>query len=175
MKFSMLGSGKKGQRGYTMIELLVAVAIFGLISSGVAYTVMQMLKVNASSNNSVTAIRQVQNVGYWVSRDAHQAQIISDEDDPTTTEVVELLTVEWIEWDGTVNTIVYFTDDEQVKRVVDRNGSTEEYTIARFITLADFVLDDDDRLLTVTVTATVGGFQQVEETRVYEVIRRAGL
>lgn len=175
MRFSILGSPNKDQRGISMIELLVGVAIFGLISSGVAYTVMQMLSVNASSNNHVTAIRQVQNVGYWASRDAQQAQTITDEDDPETTDITESLIVEWVEWDGTTNKIVYVVDGNEVKRIVDINGSTEEYIIARFITVADFVLDENNRLLTVTVTATVGGFQQVEETRVYEVIPRAGL
>jgi prepilin-type N-terminal cleavage/methylation domain-containing protein len=177
MRFSMLGSPNKDQRGISMIELLVGVAIFGLISSGVAYAVMQMLSVNASSNNYVTAIRQVQNVGYWASRDAHQAQTITDEDDPETTDITESLIVEWVEWDGTTNRIVYVVDGNEVKRIVDRNGSTEEYIIARFITpeKTSFVLDDNNRLLTVTVTSTVGGFQRVEETRVYEVIPRAGL
>jgi len=152
----------------------VGLAILAVVTTAVSVIAIQMINVNASTSNRVLAIRQVQEVGYTVSRDALQAQYISTEDDEDTTEVVELLTIEWVEWYGVTNTIIYTKDGDQVVRTVTRDGSPDIETI-RFISEFDLDYDVLEDVLTLTVTATVGGFRQVSETRIYEIIPRARL
>ncbi len=177
MKFCKLRSQNKDQRGFTIVELLVALTIIGFVASGAAMAISQMLSVHASATNRVAAIREVQNAGYWVSHDAHMAQSISDEDDPLTTGVEELLVLNWVEWDGNTNEVTYTIVDGELIRTLVRNGDTIESTVAQFIKYSEtsFVLDENDRFLTATLTAEVGGFEQASETRVYEIIPRPNL
>jgi hypothetical protein len=177
------------------------VAIFGIISGVVAFAVIQTLNVNASSTNREVAIRQVQNAGYWVSRDAQQAQVVLyDAEDPA--DVDELLILSWTDWGDTSvnppiltakNFVVYVKNGDQIIRY-HYKGSTDkvnywdsgvqlldQMTVARFISGATCTpgstgpLDPKYKVIKLTVTATVGGFQQASETRVYEIIPRAHL
>jgi len=182
MTFFRSGSGKKDQRGFTIVELLVYLAIFSLLSGVVTFAVIQMLKVNASSNNRITAIRQVQNAGYWVSKDAQQAQVVLY-DDPNTEDIDELLVLSWAEWENaTKNVVVYNLADGELVRSHYQGGEyyqdgtlVDETIVARLISSAGFEEDAGSEMVNMIVTATVGGFQQVSETRVYEIIPRAGL
>lgn len=61
-----------------MVELLVAVAITGLIAGGIATTIYQVFGINTLSNNHMLAVRQVQNAGHFISHDAQMAQSIDD-------------------------------------------------------------------------------------------------
>jgi type II secretory pathway pseudopilin PulG len=177
MMFCKLRSQNKDQRGITIVELLVALTIIGFVASGVAMAISQMFSVHASATNRVTAIREVQNAGYWVSHDAHMAQSIIDEDDEETTGVEELLILSWIEWDGTMNKVTYTIVNGELIRTIVKNGDTTVSMVAQFIKSSEtsFVLDENKRFLTATLTAEVGGFKQASETRVYEIIPRPSL
>lgn len=182
MKFSMFRPGRKGERGLGLLEVLVGLAIFALISSASSVVVMQMLRVNASANNRVTAITQVQNAGYWLSRDAQQARVILKGDDPYTEETTEdfVAIFSWSEWDGTKDTIIYELDGNgglvrshyQGGEYYQDGTLIDETTIARFITEASVNIDETSLYTTAAITATVGGFQRVSETRVYEIVPR---
>ncbi len=74
MKFSKLGLLNKSQKGITMLELLMAFAVTGIITGGITATLYQMVIGSARTSNHMTAVKQVQNAGYWVSRDAQAAQ-----------------------------------------------------------------------------------------------------
>jgi len=77
MKLGMLGSINKNQRGFTVIELLVAIAISGLITSGLTLTIFQVFGGNARNSSEMTVVRQVQNAGHRVSRDTLMAQVVT--------------------------------------------------------------------------------------------------
>ena len=64
----------KGQGGFTLIELLVVIAISGLITSGLTMTIFQVFGSNARDSTKMTVVRQVENAGYWISRDTLMAQ-----------------------------------------------------------------------------------------------------
>ena len=67
---------KTNQKGFTLIEVLIAVAITGLIvgaASGAGAHVIQSKRTTAQ----MVALRQVQTAGYWVSRDALCAQSVT--------------------------------------------------------------------------------------------------
>lgn len=155
------------QRGVTLIELLLAVAITGIVTGGITMTFFQVLTGNARTSSHMTAIKQVQNAGYWISHDAKMAQDVDTDDDPGTPEL-ELVTLTWTEWDNTAHQVTYDIVNGELKRT---EGATET-VVARYIDSTKTKCEMTGDKLILTVTATVTGSQERSETRVYEVIPR---
>jgi len=64
------------QKGFTLIEVLIVVAIFAVVAVVTSAAIGQVVQSNRTSNHMV-AVRQVQQAGYYVSKDGLQAQNIS--------------------------------------------------------------------------------------------------
>jgi len=171
MIFHSLGLRNKDQRGFTIIELLVALAITCLITGGVTMAIFQVFAGNARTSNHMTAVRQVQNAGYWIGRDAQMAQTVD-------TGVFSgcPLTLGWTEYgvDGDVHQVVYALVDSQLRRSHSVNsGEPVETLVAQYIDSTGTDCQFAGGKVTLTVMATVGGFpEETSETRVYEVIPR---
>lgn len=173
MKFSKLGLINKGQKGLTMLELLMAFAVTGIISSGVTATLYQMVTGSARTNNHMAAVKQVQHAGYWVSRDAQVAQDVDD--NPAGG---EFLILSWTDWNDTEHTITYTLEGTELRR----DDGVQQITVAQFIDIApantscDFADTNGDGnadTLILRVTAVVGsGPQGQSETREYRIVPR---
>ncbi len=174
MIFHRLGLINKNQRGFTLVELIIAVAIIGLITGATTTTIFQVFSGNARTSNHMTAVKQVQNAGYWVSHDTQMAQSV-DTDNLTPPEILKLT---WTE---------YVSDDEYqvVYSVVNNELQREHYTnrvinpdpdattiVAQYVDSISCQFASGK--LTLTVTATVVGWKSASETRTYEVMRRPG-
>ncbi len=61
-------------RGFTLMEMMLALAIGALVMGGVFAVWTQMFNVTAANSNYMAAFRQVQNGGDWISRDAQMTQ-----------------------------------------------------------------------------------------------------
>ena len=165
----------KHQRGFTLIELLIAIAIVGLIAGGITAAISQVLTINTRSSNHMIAVRQVQQAGKEVSKDALQSQNVTCGGGSGFP-----LTFNWTDWEGAVNHVTYnITGDNELQRshsVNDTAQATAPRVVARYVdvtidpvtgkakTNCDW--DAESRVLTFTVTATVG---DQSETRIYEV------
>jgi len=157
---------KKGQSGFTLIELLIVIAITGLITVGLTTTIMQVLTMNYRTVNRMTAVRQVQQAGFWVSPDVQMAQSMNASGGPGV-----LLTLNWEEW-GTNNTheVIYTLEDNTLQRSHSVNGGNSTVTpIAEYIDpdQTSFAPDGDELIF--TVTAAVG---EQSETRIYRIMPR---
>ena len=64
----------RNQKGLTLVELLIAIAITAVIGTAVATASYQIFKVNVRSTNHQIAVAQVQNATNAINRDAQQAQ-----------------------------------------------------------------------------------------------------
>ena len=155
---------KKGEKGLTLVELLIVIAITGLIAGGITMTIFQVFNMNTRTTNRMTAVRQVQNAGFWVSPDVQMAQNVTPGEDPGFP-----LTLTWTDEWATNDTheVIYTLEDNKLQRSHSVNDEVPTVTpVAEYIDSDQTSCVWDGEWLTFNVTATVGG---QSETRVYEV------
>jgi prepilin-type N-terminal cleavage/methylation domain-containing protein len=86
---------KGREKGFTLVELLVAIPIIGLLGLAMGAVLMQLLRSDNISQRMV-AVRQVQAAGDKVSVDALQAQYVSGVGEDMTSENWSLI----LSWSG---------------------------------------------------------------------------
>ena len=65
----------KGERGYTLVETLIAIAITGFLVTVLGLAVQQVVTVPEKGDDQVDAIHAVQNAAHWVALDGQMALI----------------------------------------------------------------------------------------------------
>ena len=158
----------RGQRGLTLVELLIAVALVGIVTAGVTMTISHVFTRSVHTRDHMTAVRQVQSAGHWVSRDALQAQVI--EPDPEGQGGFPL-TLSW-QWEDEETErkveVRYVLQGDQLHRIRFVDDTVEDSgVVAQFVESVEV----SPRTyyggkITFTVTANVAGQR---ETRVYEI------
>jgi len=168
----------QNQGGFILIELLLALALTGLIISGITMSIFQVVNANRQVSSNMIAITQAENLGYWITRDAEMAQSIIAG--------TENLTLAWGGWEYQdagntyVNTykVSYIQAGSEIRRLqevttYDSSGqslgtATSRILVAKYITaIAPEMVGS--QLVAVLITASVG---EVEEARTYEVTPR---
>ena len=168
----MVKISKGNQGGFTLIGLVIALAITGLISLGTATSIVHLMKGTTYNRNHLTAIEQLQNVGYWISTDARMAQHV------VLGEVLGFpLTLSWGEYGSTTNHIVVYainSDSLERKEYISSGNIVVPPVItvvAQNVDLSATNCELNDKTLTLNVTSKVGtGSAEESETRKYEVV-----
>jgi len=152
MKLNLKGK----QRGFTLVEVLVAIAILGAISGALSTAIVAIVKTSDVSKDWAVVLRQVQNAGYWISRDVLMAQDVSPGAGGA------LVRVDYA--DGQVD---YVLDGGTLMR---QPSGSQEILIAEYIVAAAFEQDSEiDNKYTLTIKAARG---EAEVERSYEVMQR---
>ena len=159
------------QKGFTLVELLVAIPIAGLVMLAASGAIIQLVNSSRASAH-MNAIRQVQMAGTWISRDGLQAETVDI--DPATG---EFCIFEWhdITAPGAPKqTVVYRLipmssgDLYQLQREVTVGGETPaSATVAR--NLVSAALSGDQTSFKLEVTSK---WKQKTVTRTYDVTPR---
>jgi prepilin-type N-terminal cleavage/methylation domain-containing protein len=163
----------KGQKGLTLLELVVALSIAALIVAAATGVIIHLLNTSEASNRMV-ACRQVQTAGYWISKDGVQAQRVNITAPP------DFLILEWTEWEGNGSyRITYFLEDmpsgssKQLKRIEEVNGTEGAALIIATSLVPEETscswTSDEKQSFAFKVTAKVG---EQTETRIYEITPR---
>ena len=175
---------KSGEKGYTLIELLIGITITVMVAGAAGMSIFQVLRNTERNNDLITAVRQVENAGYWISRDAQMALGVIATENLT---LPAFLNLSWTEWDDAGDPIYHsanYTFEDltngigKLKRTYGSSvGASAQTLIAQYI-----YYDPDDAdatsntsyqnpLLTVKLTAV---FKGATESREYKVKRRPG-
>ena len=89
----------KGEKGYSLIEVLIAVSVSALLALGAGMTTTQIFRSSRLNNEWNVALRQAQSAGQWVSQDALTVNTIDIGDDPETGDV-EFISLFWKDWEN---------------------------------------------------------------------------
>jgi prepilin-type N-terminal cleavage/methylation domain-containing protein len=159
-----MGRLNKDQKGFSILELVIAIALAGLITAAITMTVFQVFAMNTRTANRMTAVSQVQHAGKIVSEDILEAQADKIDDTPEG----DFLILGWSAQNSTeIHDIVYTLDGTELWRSESIDGGDPVMTrVAEYINPDQTSCIWADGVLTFTVTATVG---DESETRVYEV------
>ncbi len=172
---------RQNERGFTIIEIIVAISIMSIISLAATMSIFQSLKVTALNNNHMTLVNQVQSAGYWISRDAQMAESITTANLSGT----DFLHITWTERDysgGDVyHSVTYFFNGLSGGiGKLKRNHWNSEGKNDNTLVAEDISYDPSDptntsnisyqnRVLTIKLTAISG---DASETREYQISRR---
>ena len=148
------------ERGFTLVELLVAVSIAAAIVGVMTMTIITMMRVGPQNNAQSIVFTQVQNAGLWISRDAMMA------DNVTTRETSDFLSLYWNDASDPPqqHTVNYVIEDAVLKRQTSPEGETTqvaEYIDSPPYTSASFTASDNvtKAKLVITVQSSFGDAQ----------------
>ena len=169
---------KLSQKGFTLLEMLVAVSIMAVAAVAAGAGIFQTFQNNGRNNDRNTAITQLENASYWISHDILMSQAVD-------TSGPEFFSSNWTEYETSDIYEVTYTfadmDEGDYKKLLRTqwiNGTdnttrlvAESIDSAPSKTTCNFT--DGTFNLMITVTAGEGGLTQ-SETRTYEIIPRPG-
>ncbi|MBN2074453.1 MAG: prepilin-type N-terminal cleavage/methylation domain-containing protein [Dehalococcoidales bacterium] len=175
---------RKKELGFTLIELMIAISIMALASVAAGMAIYQVFGGTEGNNDRMTALHQVQNAGYWISRDTQMAISVNTTD---TLTFPDFLHIGWTEWDDagtpTYHLINYTLENgsnnlyslKRMHTVI--GGSTEEVMVADYIfyqsgTEYSSNTSSNNTNINVNITSI---YDETRESREYRIKRRAGL
>ena len=172
---------KLGQKAFTLVELVIALAITVLVSGASTVALSQVYGGTDRNNNQLTAVRQIESAAFWISRDVQRAQVVSTENLTPS----DLLSLSWTEWDDDGNpthyTVRYSFDNitDNIGRLKRNYWSSAGANLQTLVGLNLYYNPGDSDntskaiyqppVLTVRLTAVL---DKAQETREYRIKRR---
>ena len=144
------------QSGMTMVELIIAVAITGVIVAFLGTAIYQILNVSEYGNNRLTALHEMQNAAYWLNLDGQGA----------------------VSATGTSQLVLTLSDNSTVTYSLSgtkllRSSGSQQMTLARNISAVSFTVNG--RLITMNLTSAPAARMDVSQNGTYMVyLRPAG-
>jgi prepilin-type N-terminal cleavage/methylation domain-containing protein len=143
----------KNERGYTLVELLIALAITGVMITTLGMVVNQTITLPEQGNDQVSALHAIQNAAHWVSIDGQRAKSAS----------------------GGNGLNLTLPDNSSVSYTLEgnelhRTDSDSEQTIARGIASVDFSING--QIITMNIIAEPDGRWNISENGTYQIYMR---
>ena len=175
MRNQRLKAPVRGQKGFTLIEVLVVVVLIGIIAAGIAMTISQVMAVNSRTSSKMVALRQVQQAGDRVSKDVQQARTVEPTGDsgfPLTLRIPYWTTNATDDLEMRQHKVIFELVGDELRReyYTDDGSESPDFTttVARYIDgdETSFGPGQQPGAYVLKVAATVGLYT---ETRDYEV------
>jgi prepilin-type N-terminal cleavage/methylation domain-containing protein len=141
------------EKGYTLVELLVTLAVSGIIFTVIGGVIFQLSTVSGAGNDRLTANHSLQNAAYWFNLDGQSAQNATGGDQLALTA-------------PDAGTIVYSLAGHNLLRTAG-NWAT---TLAQDVSKVNFTVRG--RLVSMDITASPSGRANISVEQNYTVYLR---
>ncbi len=158
------------QKGFTLLELLVAMAVGGVVMAGALAAVYQVVWGTSRTNSQVVALNDVHQAALQLKKDLEMTQSA----DLPGGAAINLSWTDYTSFDLEENknhTSSYVLSNGELQRTYDGTMSIA----GRNITSVNFTRDPlNDRVINVAITATAGDMSPRSETLEFSVYLRGG-
>lgn len=142
------------QKGYTLIELLVALPIGAAVLAVVVTSIFQIMQGRVDIAQKTTAMADIDNAIHWLTRDLVLAQetTLAEEASP-----VSYMTMYWSDlthWAAEEGTTDHFASYTLSGNQLLRNFDGQVTIIGRYMTDVDFIIEG--KMFTITLTSCPG-------------------
>jgi prepilin-type N-terminal cleavage/methylation domain-containing protein len=144
----------KGERGFTLVEMLLALAITGMVAAVMGIAVQQVITVPAQGDAHVDALHAVQNAAHWLNLDGQAAE------EASANGSVLNITLP----DDTI--VVYYLSGGYLNRIC----GNVSMTVARDIAGVNFTVEG--KVITMSITASPESRWDISENQTYQVYMR---
>lgn len=152
----------RDQRGFTLVELMVACAISSMIIGVLGTALHQFIGTSERGNEELRALHDTSNAGYWITLDGERSETTNLVDGAP---LADSITLGWTSG-GQANTSTYSLSGTELKR--NHNGTVT--SVARHVSSVEFSIAG--RVITVTMTSTPEGRWGVSKQATYKIWRR---
>ena len=157
------------QKGFTLIEILVAMLVGGMITAGVITGIFQIVYGAGEIREESVALADIDNAAHWLTRDVVLAQNTDlDPGPPVKMTLTWNDSTWWAEQEESVSHSVIYTYSGTD---LQRNYDGVVTTVGRQLTDVGFSLDG--RLVTITLTSSPEEEPRSAVTRSYTIYMRA--
>lgn len=159
----------KKHKAFTLIEMIIAVALVGILGAGITTFTVQTITETKRSSNHMQVIQQLQNAGFWVSRDVQMAQTVT----PGPSAGFPLQ-VNWTDQNLNTFQVTFSLSGGVIKRSLVKNGQAAvTTTVAQFIDSTPSLTNCTyaNNLLTFNITSKLG---KSSMSRTYKINKRPG-
>ncbi|MBA7712124.1 hypothetical protein ES703_121094 [subsurface metagenome] len=167
---------KKSQKGFTLLEILLVLAVGGILLVGIITTILQTTAITVESRTQITALEDIKKVAFRVSKDIRMAATTNLEDGGP---VVDSLTLDWASWYDENGEPLNYDENGEITPVphsisytppsggeLQRNYDGALTTVGSYISNIKFSLKDN--IITVTITSSPTGNAETAEQRTYQ-------
>jgi prepilin-type N-terminal cleavage/methylation domain-containing protein len=146
----------RNQRGFTIPELLIVIAVIGIIGGAMAPLVFQITNITGYGSDKMIAVHEIQHTSHWFAADVRAAKAATGDS-------------------GSLNLVLH--DDSQIDYLLSgselwRTETASTTLLARNVTMLDFSVTDNIVAMNIT-TAPVSKWQASDNGTYYACMRQA--
>ena len=159
--------GQAGQKGMTLIELMVSLAITGMVVSAALGLIFHEFRGTAIAKTYVTAAHEIGNAARWISQDGMMAESSGLVEGAHPADYLNLTWIERYDFANIPHSSSYYLEGTQLRR--DYDGTVT--TVARDISKIEF--SQTGRLLTLSISCTPRWWNSATVEKTYRIYLRA--
>jgi prepilin-type N-terminal cleavage/methylation domain-containing protein len=162
-----------GQRGFTLIEILVVMAVGSMMMMGLVIATFQAFGSTKANRTEITALDNVRSAAYWITQDIKKAGATNLTDGGPAANSLNLTWTLWYDVNGNLipggenHSVAYALSGTELRRNLD--GSVRP--VAKYVTSISFSqqASGTGHMVTITITASPEGKPETAQSRTYDV------
>jgi len=166
---------RSGQAGFTLIEVIIAVAISAVLFGGAVGVLNRMTGENDRASKDMAVTQQIESAGYWVGKDALKAQQITAGESAGFP-----LRLEWQNWNldannqVVTNRVEFSLSGNSLQRTQSVGTASTGWSIVQQTIVARNIDEDNEKtfcsysgnVITLNLTAVI---ETTGKTHVYQI------
>jgi len=164
----------RAQKGFTLLEMLVALAIGGVLLTGLVISIFQTFAITQQDTTAISGFDNVKNAAFEITRDVKKSSATDILDGGPAADSLALSWTIWYDQDGNLipdgqpSTCEYSLSGTDLQRVL--NGGAPR-TVGRYITAVQF--SRLNNMITVSITASPESRTETAVQQTYYVFLQA--